>query len=66
MHLTPRLLLAPLLFAGLAAASCSSSREEPPTYGERQNIRSDGQAHANQAADKGASDLEQATAAPAK
>ena len=66
MRLTPRLLLAPLLFAGLAAAGCSSSREEPPTYNERQVIRSDGQTHANQAANQGASDLERATAAPAK
>ncbi len=66
MRLTPRLLLVPLLFVGLAATGCSSSREEPATYNERQAIRSDGQTRANQAADKGASDLEQATAAPAK
>ena len=42
------------------------SREEPATYNERQTIRSDGQVRANKAADKGANDLEQATAAPAK
>ena len=62
MRLSPRLLLLPLLVAGLAATGCSSAREERAAYDERQTIRSDGQSKANQAADKGVSDLNQATA----
>ena len=62
MRLSPRFLLLPLLVAGLAATGCSNAREDQDAYEERQTIRSEGQSKANQAADKGVSDLNQATA----
>jgi outer membrane biogenesis lipoprotein LolB len=48
-------------FVGLALAGCSSDREERAKYEERQQIRHQGQAEANRAADSGTRDLNQAT-----
>ncbi len=61
-HLPVRLLVVPVLLSSLIVAGCSSSRDERAAYDERQTIRSNGQDHANQAANQGASDLNQATA----
>ena len=61
-HLPVRLLVIPVLLSSLVAAGCSSSRDERAAYDERQTIRNNGQSQANQAANQGTSDLNQATA----
>jgi outer membrane biogenesis lipoprotein LolB len=50
--------------AVFALAGCSSDREERARYEERQQLRQQGQAEANHAADQGRADLDRAT--PAK
>ena len=62
MRLTTPICLSCL--ALLALAGCSSDREERARYDERQQLRHQGQAEANRAADQGRADLNRAT--PAK
>jgi len=57
----PRIAIVVFALAGLVLAGCSSEREERAKYDERQQIRHQGQAEANRAADTGNRDLNTAT-----
>ena len=56
-----RTALVVVALVGFALAGCSSDREERAKYQERQQIRHQGQAEADRAADTGNRDLNNAT-----